>query len=101
MTTNPCTACKHFKPELTCKLTGRSTSESRAYKTDKDDCFQSSCDKYEFHMGCDEWQDIDEFDSLEDAKKHAETVCKTMGLYTATFAFIRKDSENYFEDIEI
>ena len=41
MTTNPCTSCKHYKPELTCKLTGLSTSQSRAYKTDKDDCFDS------------------------------------------------------------
>lgn len=41
MTTNPCTACKHFKPELTCNLTGLSTSQSRAYKTDEDDCFDS------------------------------------------------------------
>jgi len=100
MTTNPCTACKHHKQGHICGLTGHTTSKSRAYKTDKDDCFRP-IDKYEFHMGCDEWQDMDEFDNLEDAQKHAEEVCKTMGLYTATFAFIRKDSEGYFKDVEI
>lgn len=36
-----CTSCKHYKQGHICALTSESTSKSRAYKTDKDDCFDS------------------------------------------------------------
>lgn len=49
----PCTSCKHHKDGHICGLTGLSTSRSRAFKTDDDDCFDrhSILEKLDYNNG--------------------------------------------------
>ena len=67
MTTKPCTACKHHKQGHICGLTGHTTSKTRAYKTDKDDCFSKDWVRY--------WHD----NRIDPLRR-----CKTVPIFTET-----------------
>ena len=59
---------------------------------------------FETYVGCYEWQEAREFDTLQEAQEYMESWrvdAFTMGLYTATEAWIRNDTTDYYEDIEI
>ena len=56
---------------------------------------------FEVYFGCEEWQDVNEFETLKEAQKYAAEKARTMGLYTADEAWIKNDTTGYYEEIEI
>ncbi len=59
---------------------------------------------YCVYIGCEEWQDSDEFNTLKEAEVYInewELNSFNMGLYRATYAWVENESSGYYREIEI
>ena len=59
---------------------------------------------YEVYVGCEEWQEITKFETLEKAREAVADWKKigfTMGLYTAEDCWIENEDSGFYEAIEI
>ncbi len=59
---------------------------------------------YEVYIGCEEWQETEDFETLDEARIYIEGWRKekfSMGAYTATQGWIRNDHIDFYEEVDI
>lgn len=59
---------------------------------------------FEVYLGCEEWQEVDKFTSIEEARAYVEEQREygfTNGLYTADEGWIKNDAIDFYEEIDL